>query len=216
MRASERPTTWRGAGKRRDGAHRVLASLRWRAAALALLAAVSLLWAGVARSQDRIAVTQASAFVRHGADAGTYIDAHFELQLPSALRDAVDHGIALYFLIEVEVARSRWYWFDKRLLDESVQYRVSFSPLTRQYRLTRGGLAQPFDTLDQALSILRHVTQWRIADADLFDGSNTRARIRLRLDTSMLPKPFQVSAITERDWTLASDWYPLTLAAGAR
>jgi hypothetical protein len=27
----------------------------------------------------------------------------------------------------------------------------------------------------------------------------------------MLPKPFQVNALTDRDWTLASDWVPLAL-----
>jgi len=187
---------------------------RWAASALLAVAAAALLLGGAARADERIAVTHGTVVVRHGADPGTFVDAQIDLQLPVALSDAVEHGIALYFVIEVEVSRSRWYWFDKRLLDDSVQYRLSFSPLTRQYRLTRGGLAQPFESMDQALAILRHVAQWRIGDADLFDG-NTRARLRVRLDTSMLPKPFQVSAITERDWTLASEWFPLVLAPEA-
>jgi hypothetical protein len=33
------------------------------------------------------------------------------------------------------------------------------------------------------------------------------ASIRLRLDVNQLPKPFQVNALTSRDWTLQSDWY---------
>jgi len=174
--------------------------------------AVLLLAAGTAaRAEERIGVSHASVNVRHGADPGTFVDAQFDVELPLSLREAVDHCIALYFAIELEVSRSRWYWFDKRLLDDSIEYRLSFSPLTRQYRLARGGLAQPFDSLDQALATMRRVTQWRVADATLFDGGNTRARIRLRLDTSMLPKPFQVSALTDRDWTLASDWTGLAL-----
>jgi hypothetical protein len=28
----------------------------------------------------------------------------------------------------------------------------------------------------------------------------------MRLDTSQLPRPFQISVITSRDWTLASEW----------
>ncbi len=170
-----------------------------------------LILASAVSAQDGIVVTRAAVEVRRGVDPGTYVDAQFDLHLPNALREAVDHGIALYFVIELEISRSRWYWFDKRLVDDSFQYRLSFSPLTRQYRLTRGGLAQPFDTLDQALATLRRVTQWRIGDAGLYDGRNTQGRIRLRLDTSMLPKPFQVSALTEHDWTLASEWFPLAL-----
>ena len=32
------------------------------------------------------------------------------------------------------------------------------------------------------------------------------AGVRMRLDTAQLPKPFQLTAITNRDWALASDW----------
>jgi len=164
-------------------------------------------------AEDRIGVSHATVDVRQGTDPGTFVDAQFDLELPLSLREAVDHGIALYFVIELEVLRTRWYWFDKRLLNDAIEYRLSFSPLTRQYRLARGGLAQPFDSLDQALATMRRVTQWRIADASLFESRNTQARIRLRLDTSMLPKPFQVSALTDRDWTLASDWTALALTS---
>ncbi|HYA65715.1 MAG TPA: DUF4390 domain-containing protein [Burkholderiaceae bacterium] len=157
-------------------------------------------------AEDRISVSHATVTVRSGADPGTFVDAQFDLELPSSLREAVDHGIALYFVIELEVSRSRWYWFDKRLLDDAIEYRLSFSPLTRQYRLARGGLAQPFDSLDQALATMRRVTQWRVGDASLFTGSSTHGQIRMRLDTSMLPKPFQVSALTDPDWKLESDW----------
>ena len=34
-----------------------------------------------------------------------------------------------------------------------------------------------------------------------------QAAVRMRLDTSQLPKPFQVNAIASRDWTLTSDWH---------
>jgi len=178
--------------------------LALRATLAALLLAMPALHA-----EERIGIARAALEVRHGADPGTFVDAQFELQLPVSLREAVDHGIALYFVIELEIARSRWYWFDKSLLNDAIEYRISYSPLTRQYRLARGGLAQPFDSLDQALATMRRVSQWRVADPSLLEGGNIRARLRLRLDTSMLPKPFQVSALTDRDWALVSDWVPL-------
>ena len=181
----------------------------WLLALLVVLLSPSLL----ARAEDRISVSRATVSVRSGADPGTFVDAQFDFDLPLSLREAVDHGIALYFVIELEVSRSRWYWFDKRLLDDSIQYRLSFSPLTRQYRLARGGLAQPFDSLDQALATMRRVTQWRVADESLFESGKTLGQIRMRLDTSMLPKPFQVNALTDPDWVLASDWSRLALAS---
>jgi len=183
------------------------APLRAVAATCLLLCALAAgLAGGAARADERIVATRAEVSARHGTDPGTYVDAQFDLPLPSALREAVGHGIALYFVIELEITRSRWYWFDKQLATDAIEYRLSFSPLTRQYRLARGGLAQPFDSLDQALATLRRVAQWRVGDAALLDGGKVQSRIRLRLDTSMLPKPFQVNALTDRDWTLASDW----------
>lgn len=205
MRASV-PADRRGAWRWLRAACR--APLR-AAAAACLLAGVLALPCGAAGTGDRIALTHGEIQVRHITDPGAFVDAQFDLPLPLVLRDAVDHGIALYFVIELEVTRSRWYWFDKQLLNDTIEYRLSFSPLTRQYRLARGGLAQPFDTLEQALGAVRRVAQWRIADASLLDGGKVQARLRLRLDTSMLPKPFQVNALTDRDWTLASEWVPL-------
>jgi len=207
MRATERPAR-RGAKEHSPAVHH--GRLRRLAAGL-LVAACALAPGAPARADEGIAVAHADLVVRRGADPGAFVDAQFELPLPGALRDAVEHGIALYFVIELEVSRRRWYWFDQRLLNDAIQYRLSFSPLTRQYRLTRGGLAQPYDTLDQALATLRRVAQWRIGDAALLDGGRVQGRIRLRLDTSMLPKPFQVSALTDRDWTLGSDWAPLEI-----
>ena len=188
---------------------RTRAAGAWSLVLLIVLMSASLL----TRAEDRISVSHATVSVRSGADPGTFVDAQFDFELPLSLREAVDHGIALYFVIELEVSRSRWYWFDKRLLDDSIQYRLSFSPLTRQYRLARGALAQPFDSLDQALATMRRVTQWRVADASLFEGSKTWGHIRMRLDTSLLPKPFQVNALTDPDWVLASDWSRLALAS---
>jgi hypothetical protein len=36
------------------------------------------------------------------------------------------------------------------------------------------------------------------------------AAVRLRLDTSLLPKPLQINALGSRDWNLSSDWYRWT------
>ena len=203
MRASARCD--RGENGQRRGARAWGRACAW-ALAVGWLAALL-----PARAEEKIAVSYATVTVRSGADPGTFVNAQFDLVLPAALREAVDHGIALYFAIEIEVSRSRWWWFDKILLDDAIEYRLSFSPLTRQYRLARGGLALPFDSLDQALATLRRVTQWRIGDSSLYEASNTQGRIRMHLDTSMLPKPFQVSALTDPDWILTSDWYRLTL-----
>ena len=174
------------------------------AAALALPAA----------SADRIAVHSAQLELSDDADGSVVLDAQFVFDLPPVLEDAVNRGIALYFVVEFELFRPRWYWFDKKLIDISRTYRLTYSPLTRQYRLATGALAQPFDSLADALATLRRVRAWRVADRTLIrPDDDYNAQVRMRLDTSQLPKPFQVNALTNRDWTLASDWRNVPISA---
>jgi hypothetical protein len=154
MRATVRPD-WRGTGQWLAARLRVAlprsgTRAQWHSWRLLLLAPALALSALSAAADERIAVSRAGVEVRHGADPGAYVDAQFELQLPASLREAVDHGIALYFSVDVEVTRSRWYWFDKRVLDDTIEYRLSFSPLTREYRLARGGLTAATPTRGSA------------------------------------------------------------------
>jgi hypothetical protein len=218
MRAPDRSATGAATGAARPAGRRQPLESVARLCVLALAQLALSLPGGAARADERVTLVQSEVRVGADTDPGVFVSAQFDFDLPAALRDAIDHGIALYFVIDFELSRRRWYWFDQQLVSTSLGYRLSYSPLTRQYRLARGGLAQPFESLDEALATVRRVRDWRVADAGLLDASDRdryRARIRLRLDTSMLPKPFQVDALTDRDWALASDWSRVKLAADA-
>lgn len=150
----------------------------------------------------------------NGQSPGIYLDATFEFELAPTLDEALHKGIALYFVIEFELLRERWWWFNRKLVSAQLIYRLSYSPLTRQYRLARGGLSQPFETLEEALSLMKSVRHWKVIDRGLLKpGEDYQADLRMRLDTSQLPKPFQVNAIANRDWSLASDWQPVRVPA---
>lgn len=159
-----------------------------------------------AGASDRIEVR--SAELRPAADGdGLDLDATFDFDLPWALEDALSRGVPLYFVVEFELYRSRWYWFDERRVSAALTYRLSYSPLTREYRLARGTLALPFDTLGEALATLRRVSSWNVVErGSLPAGASYWAQVRMRLDTTQLPRPFQIGAITGRDWTLGSEW----------
>lgn len=142
------------------------------------------------------------------------LNATFEFEMPQALEEAVQKGIALYFNIEFELFRKRWYWFDRKVASSTLTYRLSYSPLTRQYRLARGGLSQSFESLDEALALLKSVRNWKVADKSVLSPRDEHdAQVRMRLDVTQLPKPFQVNAITSREWTLASDWREVPVTA---
>lgn len=171
-------------------------------AALLLVA----LWLLVATARaDTIGVK--SAEIR--ADEEAYVlNAEFDFALNSTLEEALQKGVPLYFALEFELVRPRKYWFDEKMMSFSTQYRVSYNALTRQYRVASGLLGQTFDGLDEVERFLSRVTSRQIARADeLSKGTRYEAAIRLRLDVNQLPKPFQLSALGSREWSLQSDWH---------
>ena len=185
-------------------------------AVLPWLAALSFLLAPLlATADERIGVMAAALEVpKDGTNGAIVLNATFEFEMPLALEEAVQKGIALYFNIEFELFRKRWYWFDRMIGSQTLVYRLSYSPLTRQYRLARGGLSQPFESLDEALALVKSVRNWKVADkAQLPPRDDYDAQVRMRLDVSQLPKPFQVNAITSREWNLASDWREIQVSA---
>jgi hypothetical protein len=136
------------------------------------------------------------------------LDADFDLALNATLEEAIVRGVPLYFVVEFELQRPRWYWIDDTVVSNTLSYRLSYNALTRQYRLSTGGaFYQNLPTLEEAQRLISRVRGRSVIDkAALFKGVRYEAAVRLRLDTTQLPKPFQISALTSRDWSLQSDW----------
>jgi hypothetical protein len=92
--------------------------------------------------------------------------------------------------------------------------RLSDPPLSRPYRLAAGPLQQNFASLQEALNVVKHVRRWLVVDrTESFSNTDYEAAVRLRLDTTLLPKPFQLSALTSRDLHLETAWKRFTVHA---
>ncbi|KKB64775.1 signal peptide protein [Robbsia andropogonis] len=154
-----------------------------------------------------IAVQRAS--LQADAAGGWNLDARFDFTLNNSLTDAVSKGIPLYFRTEFTLTRPRWYWFDDQAVTASQTVRLSFQPLTREYRVSTTGdsLYLSLPTLEQALAVIKHVVAWKVIDKhDVAPGEHYVAAVRMELDISQMPKPFQIDAVNNSDWTLSSDW----------
>lgn len=135
------------------------------------------------------------------------LDADFEFEFTARLEDALKQGIPLYFIIEFDLTRGRWYWFDELVVKRTQKLRLWYHALTRQYRLSSGTLHLSFDSLSEAQGALSHLRGWPVADrATIQPDVVYKASLRMRLDTTELPKPFQASALANRDWKLSSEW----------
>ena len=184
-----------------------------RLAGLAAGAAFAMLTAGLSERARADIIGVNSAEVR--ADEDDYVlNAEFDLTLNPTLEEALHRGVPLYFILEFEIARPRWYWFDEKVLTATTHYRIAWNALTRQYRVSSGLFAQTLYSLEEVERFLSRVTSRPVARRDqLQKGSRYDAAVRLRLDVTQLPKPFQVDALASREWSLQSDWYRWTFVA---
>jgi hypothetical protein len=174
---------------------------------LLLLAALSPLSARAQEIEVRDAKLRAT-------EEGLVLDADFAFELTPRLADIVANGVPLYFRVDFELTRKRWYWWDETTATRRLQLRLSYHALSRQYRLSTGLLQQNFATLEEALNVLKRVRNWLVVDRTVsLSGGDYEAAVRMRHDTSLLPKPFQLSALTGRELHLESPWKRFTARA---
>ena len=182
-----------------------LASLLVRRALLAMVAcAVLTISLPATAAADGIEVSQASL---DASDDGWAVNAQFDMTLKPRLEEWLDSGQPLYFVVDFELTQPRWYWFDDKTATASRTYRVSYYPLTREYRVSTGTLQVGFASLSEALAVLTRVHDWRVMDRPAIHAGETYiAGVRMHFDRSQLPRPIQINALTSREWTMDSDW----------
>ncbi|HCG52235.1 MAG: DUF4390 domain-containing protein [Betaproteobacteria bacterium] len=146
---------------------------------------------------------------------GYQLNADFEILLASSLLETIRKGVPLYFVVEFEMSRGRWYWLDEVSIRATRERRVSYLPLAEQYRLNTAGISQNLSTADDVRRVLSRIRSWTIAERGKFKpGDKFEAAIRFRLDTAQLPKPFQLNTFGSREWNLSSDWHRWTVTIG--
>lgn len=182
----------------------------WRK--LGLVCMVWLLSLPCAWAQSSVAELTELKVVRQ--DGALVLAAQLKLELGPVVEDALIKGLAVHFVAEVDVMRDRWYWTDRKVGAATRYYRLAFQPLTRRWRLNvssepisgtalAGSISQHFETLNEALGVIRRQSGWRVADmADLNPEARQYISYAFRLDVSQLPRPFQIGAGNQADWQL--------------
>ena len=170
-----------------------------------------------ARASESVEIIQTHL---ESSEEGYKLSSTFAFDLNRGLEEAVSKGFTLYFTTDVELTRRRWYWFDEKTISAAQTVRISYNLLTRRYNAaiyhpsSTGRLQQSFETLDDALSLVRRPSRWLVAEKGrLKPGEAYLVAVRMRLDLAQLPKPFQVHAINSSDWRLSSDWKTFTFKA---
>ena len=141
------------------------------------------------------------------------LDAGIDFAFSRESLEAMENGVPVTVLIEIEVLRER------PLLDERIHrvragYRLDTHALSDRYVITelRSGQThtyRSFEDLRAGLGEIRGLPvleRWRLGP-----GHRYRIRLRARLDIEALPSPLRPLAYLSPLWRLRSDWFSVDL-----
>lgn len=139
-------------------------------------------------------------------EQGYEISVDSEIILNATLEQALEKGIVLYFVTKFSLVDSRWYWLNDEVARGKSRIGLRYYALTRQYHLSHPPLSQSFNTLTEALQALGQLRDYPlIIKSELKQDVDYIASVRVWLDLTRMPKPFQVEALGSNQWNLSSD-----------
>lgn len=169
-------------------------------------AACLALWLAAAAGPARAEGVELTHLALQRLDVGLTLDFNVRMALSRTVEDAVQRGVPLYFVAEATLFRHRWYWRDERVTRAARAWRLSYQPLSDNWRVSLGGLAQSYPTLPDAINALSSTARWKIADnSQLEPDQRYYVEFSYKLDISQLPRPMQFGIGGQGDWAVGVD-----------
>ncbi|MDB5929394.1 MAG: putative proline rich signal peptide protein [Polaromonas sp.] len=163
------------------------------------------------------AATEITQLRTERTEDGVYLSAVVRFDMPPVVEDALLKGIPVFFVLEADIYRDRWYWTDSRIASAARTLRLAYQPLTGRWRVNivpglitsssglRATLNQNYETMAEALAAIHRVARWKIAEAaEVEPDAAYTLEMNFRLDLSQLPRPFQIGVAGQREWTISA------------
>jgi len=142
---------------------------------------------------------------------GVYLlNARIDFRLSDEASDALDNGVPLTFVLQIEVERDRGWWFSDSVASLSQRYRVRYHALSKRYVVSNlnSGDTRSFTSHQAALDALGSVERLPLIDRRLLQsGADYEVWLRARLDIDELPAPLKTVAYMSPQWRLVSEWH---------
>ncbi len=138
------------------------------------------------------------------------LSANFKYNFSTEAIEALEHGVPLLILVDIEIRSPRWWWSDATIAELEQGYLLLYHALSESYVVhnLNSGTQTNFISLNQALTFLSKIKKLPILDANLLNPKKEYyLRVRTHLDIESLPAPMRPLAYISDDWQLASDWY---------
>lgn len=141
------------------------------------------------------------------------LDAGIDLDFNRESREAMESGVPLTVLVEIEVTRGRLLR-DERIRRAHMRYRFERHALSERYVITHAasGRTRTYATFEDARASLGTIRGLALIERDrIVPGHRYRVRLRARLDIDALPSPLRPLAWFRSLWRLRDDWFTWVL-----
>ena len=142
---------------------------------------------------------------------GVYLlDADISFVFSEDALEAIDNGVPVTIILEMQVYRERSFIWDKEIAALDAKLRIETRPLSKTYLLRNlnSGETQVYASFDELVVGLGKIRNFPLIDEHLIGDPNRHyLRLRALLDIESLPSPMRPLAYLSSLWRLQSDWY---------
>jgi len=137
-----------------------------------------------------------------------HLDAQFSYELSPEARKALLSGVQLTLVLDIEVYRKRWYWWDAKIANITQRYLLKYHMLTKRFVLKwlNTGVQKNYSALRGALNELESIKNFPLLDSQLVDANEVYSvALQTYLDIEALPPPLRPVAYFSQEWHLSSE-----------
>lgn len=146
-------------------------------------------------------------------DGAYLLDASIDFDFSPESIEAMDNGVKLTIVLDIEVLKKHLLWH-KAILKQQSRFRVGVHALSKRYvvRDLNSGETRTFRSVEEMADALGSVNGLLLFDREFLEAeTDYLARVRARLDIEALPSPLRPLAYISPEWRLDGDWYEWSL-----
>lgn len=142
------------------------------------------------------------------------LDADVRFVFSEEALEAIENGVPVTIVLEMQVLRERglvWdnMWWDEAIASVDAKLRIETRPLSKTYevRNLNSGESRVFGSFNEMVIGLGKIRDFPLLDGHLVDDAGRYyLRLRALLDIESLPSPMRPWAYLSSLWRLKSDW----------
>lgn len=136
------------------------------------------------------------------------LTARLDFELSEEALKALEHGVALDIVIEMEAVQQRRWWWDRKVAEHSERFRLERQALSKHYVVTHDYRRRSFLSLREALQYIGTIREYPLIDTDRLNNEHQyQGRLRAWLDIESLPAPMRPTAYISSQWQINSAWH---------